>query len=55
MTTDKDHEITRAQAVQRLARVIAHDAGANPELRQQARDTCVSAHTVLQRLRGHGS
>jgi hypothetical protein len=52
MTRDKDQEITRTQAVQRLAQVIAHDAGASDELRQQARDTAVSAHTVLQRLRG---
>jgi hypothetical protein len=51
MTRDKDREITRTQAVQRLAQVIAHDPDANPELRQQARDTAVSAHTVLQQLR----
>lgn len=55
MTTDNDREIARVEAAQRLAQLIVHDPGHSEAVRQEARDICVSTHTVLGQLRGEGS
>lgn len=55
VTTDNDREIARVEAAQRLAQLIVHDPGHSEAVRQEARDICVSTHTVLGQLRGEGS
>lgn len=50
----QEDKIRRTEAIQGIARVIAHDPNEDDALRQRARDMCVSAHTTLQQLQGGG-
>jgi hypothetical protein len=49
-----EQRIERLEAVHQIAKGIVHDPAMDDQVRQTARDSCVSTHTEVQRLRTEG-